>query len=218
MQYITGEQEFYGLPFRVTPDVLIPRPETEVLVERILEWTAGRGAPLRIVDVGAGAGAIAVALAHHLPKAQITAIDLSAAALEIARENACRNETAIRFLHGDLLAPVAGERFDIVVSNPPYVAATDRASLSVEVRDHEPPMALFAGNDGLDIYRRLLPAAWRALEPRGLLALEFGYGQDRALADMLAGAGFYPVRIFPDLQSIPRVVFGWRPEAACQTT
>ncbi|HEY1159756.1 MAG TPA: peptide chain release factor N(5)-glutamine methyltransferase [Terracidiphilus sp.] len=212
IQYITGETEFYGLPFRVTPDVLIPRPETELLVEKVLASAASFQAP-RIVDVGAGSGAIAVALAHHLPCAAITAIDLSPAALTIARQNAALNAVSsrIRFLKGDLLAPVAHEQFEIVVSNPPYVPTTDRPTLSVEVRDHEPALALFAGPDGLDIYRRLIPQAFAALVPGGFLALEIGFAQSPAIADLLASSGFHQIEFLPDLQSIPRVALAQRP-------
>jgi release factor glutamine methyltransferase len=212
IQYITGETEFYGLPFRVTPDVLIPRPETEHLVEQALALAARFEHP-RIVDVGTGSGAIAVALARHLSQAQIAAVDISAAALEIARENAERNAVSdrIRFLQGDLLGPVRDERFDIVVSNPPYVAAADRETLAVEVRDHEPALALFAGDDGFDIYRRLIPDGFAVLEPRGYMLLEIGYGQSAAVAALLTQAGFVGIEFVPDLQGIPRVVCGRRP-------
>jgi release factor glutamine methyltransferase len=176
IQYITGETEFYGLPFHVTPAVLIPRPETEHLVEKAIELAARFKRP-RIVDIGTGSGAIAVALAGKLPYAAITAIDLSADALAIAQENAERNGVRLRFLKGDLLSPASGEPFDIIVSNPPYVPAVDRDSLAVEVREHEPALALFAGDDGLEIYRRLIPAAFSALVSGGFLALEIGYGQ-----------------------------------------
>ena len=208
IQYILGETEFYGLPFRVTPDVLIPRPETEHLVEKVIE-IAGRlpaalNAP-RIVDIGAGSGAIAVALAHELPQARITAIDLSAPALAIAQENAQRNGVAVRFLRGDLLAPLGEEPFEIVVSNPPYVPSADRATLAVEVRDYEPALALFAGGDGLDVYRRLIPAAFDVLTHGGSLALEIGYGQQQAIATLLAQSRFNQIEFFPDLQGIPRV-------------
>lgn len=206
IQYITGEAEFYGLPFRVTPDVLIPRPETEHAVERVLELAASLAKP-RIVDVGTGSGAIAIALASKLPQATITAMDLSSAALEVARENAGRNSVAkrIRFVEGDLLAPVAGEPFDIVVSNPPYVAESDRASLSVEVREFEPAQALFAGADGLAIYGRLIPQAFAALICGGFLVLEIGYGQEDAIRELLAQAGFAEISFTADLQGIPRV-------------
>ena len=204
IQYITGETEFYGLPFRVTRDVLIPRPETEHLVEKVLELAAGIHEP-HIVDVGTGSGCIAVTLAHHLPHAQITAIDLSAPALFLAEENAKRNGVAVRFLAGDLLAPVAGETFDLIVSNPPYVPNADRAQLSVEVRDYEPAMALFAGDDGLEIYRSLIPAAFDTLNPSGFAVLEIGYGQSSAIAELLARSGFEQIEFIPDLQGIPRV-------------
>jgi release factor glutamine methyltransferase len=210
IQYITGEAEFYGLPFLVTRDVLIPRPETEHLVEKALEL-AGRVVSPRIVDVGTGSGAIAVALAHKLPCVQIAAIDISSRALAVAEENAKRNGVAVRFLLGDLLAPVAGERFEIIVSNPPYVPTADRATLSVEVREYEPALALFAGGDGLDVYRRLIPAAFDALTPGGFVALEIGYGQSTAVEALLASAGFEQILFVPDLQGIPRVACAQRP-------
>jgi release factor glutamine methyltransferase len=211
IQYITGETEFYGLPFRVTPEVLIPRPETEHLVEKALELAARFEQP-RIIDVGAGSGAIAVALARALPAAQITAIDLSAPALAVARGNAEWNGVAnrIRFSRGDLLAPVAGERFEIVASNPPYVPCADRATLSVEVRDHEPALALFAGDDGLEVYRRLIPSAFDALAPGGFLILEIGCSQSPAIAGLLARSGFEQIEFIPDLQGIPRVACAQR--------
>ena len=207
IQYITGEAEFYGLPFRVTPDVLIPRPETEHLVEKIFELAASFAEP-RIVDVGTGSGIIAVALAHKLPLATVTATDLSSRALAIARENAERNGVTgrIRFLEGDLLVPVTEERFEIIVSNPPYVHASDRASLAVEVRDYEPALALFAGDNGLEVYRRLIPAAFSALTPDGYVALEIGFGQSTAVGTLLAASGFGQIEFVPDLQGIPRVV------------
>jgi release factor glutamine methyltransferase len=212
IQYITGETEFYGLPFRVTPDVLIPRPETEHLVEKVMELAGHFPAP-RIVDVGTGSGAIAVALANRLPHASIAAIDLSSAALAVARENAALNGVAarVRFFEGDLLAPVAAEMFDIVVSNPPYVPHLDRDSLSVEVREYEPPLALFAGDDGLEVYRRLIPAAFAVLAPGGLIALEIGFGQSAAVGELLTRTHFEQVEFVPDLQGIARVACGRRP-------
>jgi len=211
IQYIIGETEFYGLPFRVAPEVLIPRPETEHLVEKVIELAASFPSP-RIVDIGTGSGAIAVALAHHLPNAGLTAIDLSEPALTIARENAEHNGVAFRFLQGDLLNPVVDEQFDIVVSNPPYVPEIDRPTLSVEVRDYEPGLALFAGNDGLDIYRRLIPQAFGCLVSGGFIALEIGYGQSPAVADLLGAAGFCNIEFAPDLQGIPRVATAQRPQ------
>jgi release factor glutamine methyltransferase len=211
IQYIAGQTEFYGLPFHVNRSVLIPRPETEHLVEKVLGLAASFNAP-RIVDVGTGSGCIAVTLAHHLPHAHITAIDISSKALASASESAFLNRVSsrIRFLEGDLLAPVADEPFEIVVSNPPYVSSADRESLTVEVRDYEPELALFAGEDGLAIYRRLIPAAHAALIPGGFVALEIGYGQDAAIRDLLAESGFEEIEFVPDLQGIPRVACGKR--------
>ena len=221
IQYILGETEFYGLPFRVTRDVLIPRPETEHLVEKAIALAAGFAWP-RIVDVGTGSGAIAVALADALPNAAITATDLSAPALAIARENAMRNNVdgRIRFLRGNLLEPIAPadaifpdsvESFDLVLSNPPYVPRGDRASLAVEVRDFEPALALFAGDDGLEVYRRLIPAAYSVLAPNGFIALETGYGQAEAVRALLDASGYRHIEFTPDLQGIPRVACGQRP-------
>lgn len=211
IQYITGEAEFYGLPFRVTPEVLIPRPETEHLVEKVIELAANYPEP-RIVDIGTGFGIIAVTVAHHLPHALIAATDLSSSALAIARENAKRNGVAgrIRFLEGDLLAPVSEGQFEIVVSNPPYVPEADRGSLAVEVRDYEPALALFAGEDGLEVFRRLIPAAFAALTPGGFLVLEIGYGQEAAIRALLVDAGFEGIEFYSDLQGIARVACGQR--------
>jgi release factor glutamine methyltransferase len=212
IQYILGEAEFYRMPFIVTPDVLIPRPETEHLVEKVVGLACKFRKP-RFVDVGTGSGAIAIAFAHDWSQAAVTAIDASEAALDVGRRNAKRLGFAdqIRFLQGDLLDPVAKEQFDIVVSNPPYVPEVDRATLSVEVRDHEPGLALFAGNDGLDIYRRLIPRAYACLVSGGFIALEIGYGQSSAIADLLGTAGFRNIEFTPDLQGIPRVATAQSP-------
>jgi release factor glutamine methyltransferase len=209
IQYILGTQEFYGLTLRVTPAVLIPRPETELLVEAILARVSPTA---RICDIGTGSGAIAIAIAHHLPQAHITALDLSEPALEIARENASTHAIAdrIRFLHSDLLAAIPpGETFDAIVSNPPYIPIADAPTLHPQVRDHEPAQALFAGPDGLDIYRRLIPQAWALLKPGGLLALEIGHGQRDAIAQLLST--WVSVELIPDLQQIPRVALALRP-------
>lgn len=211
IQYIAGECEFYGLPFNVTRDVLIPRPETEHSVEKVLELAKGFGAP-RIVDVGTGSGAIAIAVAHNVPSAKMTATDVSSAALEVARSNAELNGVAerIRFLKGDLMAPVAGEQFEIVVSNPPYVAEKDRETLSIEVREYEPAMALFAGASGLDVYRRLIPSVHAVLVPGGYVVLEIGYEQRDAIAGLLRDAGFKEIEFAADLQGTDRVAVGRR--------
>jgi release factor glutamine methyltransferase len=163
--------------------------------------------------VGTGSGAIAVALAHALPFAEITATDISEAALAVAKDNAARNGVVdrIRFFQGDLLEPVVGEQFDIVVSNPPYVQVSDRNTLDEEVRNYEPAQALFAGADGLGIYRRLIPAVFGALVPGGCVLLEIGYGQQQAMQASLKKEGFAGIDFFGDLQGIPRVAVARRP-------
>ena len=224
IQYITGEQEFYGLALHVTPAVLIPRPETEHLVEAVLS-ELDHEAPLRILDIGTGSGAIAIALAHHLPHAQITATDISPAALAVAATNAARHNLTprIHFLESDLLDNLAPpdsqeaaftrearpEQHDAIVSNPPYVPTADRNTMHPQVRDHEPATALFAGSDGLAIYRRLIPQAHAALKPDGLLALEIGHGQRNAIADLLRD--WHAVRFVDDFQGIPRVALARKP-------
>jgi release factor glutamine methyltransferase len=205
MQYILGEQEFFGMPFFVTPAVLIPRPETEHLVEAALARLRALSAP-RIVDVGTGSGAIAIALAHALPQAQVTAIDISPAALAIAQRNAERNAVAarIRWMEGDLLTSILHERLDAVISNPPYIAQAERKALPREVREHEPAQALFAGPTGLEVYERLLPQARAVLAEEGWLLAEIGAGQRDSIAALLSG--WRAVEFLPDLQGIPRVV------------
>lgn len=221
IQYITGTQEFYGLTLRVTPAVLIPRPETEHLVEAVLHFIAAARnlgtaePPNHILDIGTGSGAIIIALATHLPQAQLTAVDLSHEAILVAQHNARANnvDDRIHFLHSDLLTALPPDKstghFDIIVSNPPYIPTEDAPTLHAEVRDHEPHTALFAGPQGLDIYRRLIPQARAALKPNGLLALEIGHGQREPLADLLAD--WHDIKFIKDLQQIPRVVLAQRP-------
>ena len=201
IQYILGATEFYGLTLRVTPAVLIPRPETELLVEAVL----GRvPANARIVDVGTGSGAIAIALAHALPNASVTAVDLFPEALGVARENAAAHNLNIRFLVSDLLAAIPQEdRYDAIVSNPPYIADSEASALHPQVRDHEPAQALFSGATGLEAYERLIPQAHALLKPNGLLALEIGQGQRDAIAALLTR--FDDVVFLNDLQQISRV-------------
>jgi release factor glutamine methyltransferase len=204
LQYLTGVQEFFGLPLRVTPVTLIPRPETEHLVEAVLAWAHAQARPLRILDVGTGTGAIAIALAKTLRNATVAACDLSTAALTVAEENARANEVRVRFVGSDLLAAFAGESFDVIVSNPPYIPTGDAAEMQPEVRDFEPHSALFAGEDGLAIYRRLIVEARVALAESGLLAMEIGYGQRQAMQTLLAG--WNDIRFIDDYAGIPRVV------------
>jgi release factor glutamine methyltransferase len=207
VQYILGETEFYGLTLRVTPDVLIPRPETEHLVAALEQLSLD--AVMRICDVGTGSGAIAVALAHALPRAEVTAVDISVAALAVAKENAAQHGVAgrIRFVQSDLLSAVRGEKFDVVVSNPPYVR--DDEVLEAQVLEFEPRGALFAGPTGLEVYERLIPQAREALNPGGWLLMEIGHGQRDALADLLRD--WDGVEFVPDLQGILRVAIAQLP-------
>lgn len=213
LQYLTGEQEFYGLRLCVTPDVLIPRPETEHLVEAVELWATKftDGRMLEITDIGTGSGAIAIALATHMAGVRIFAVDLSPGALEVAKKNAREHRCLDRidFKQNDLLAGVPERSLDAVVSNPPYIPGGDVRTMQREVVEHEPHMALFAGEDGLEVYRRLIPQAHAALKPHGLLAMEFGYGQRDALATLLQD-GWRDVRFVDDYAGIPRVVLAER--------
>ena len=207
MQYITGAQEFFGLLLEVTPDVLIPRPETEHLVEATLEHI-GQEANARVVDVGTGSGAIAVALAHGRPRSHVIAVDLSPRALEVARRNAQRHGVLDRMtlLESNLLAAVDGADFDVVVSNPPYIGEGE--VLEPQVSDYEPHSALYSGPTGLEVYERLIPEAGRVLKPGGWLLLEIGFGQQPAVEALLRG--WRSVSVVHDLQGIPRVVQAMR--------
>jgi release factor glutamine methyltransferase len=200
LQYITKTQEFYGRPFAVSPDVLIPRPETELLVETVLRR---RRSAKSIIDVGTGSGAIAVTLALELGR-NVIATDVSEAALAMAERNAFSLEARVQFVAADLLSTIADQSFDVVVSNPPYVSSKDRDTLQREVRDWEPHQALFAGTSGLDIYERLIPEAWRVLRPGGLLAIELGIGQASAIAKLVEN--WHNVEIASDLAGIARVL------------
>ena len=201
--YITGTRGFRHIELAVDARVLVPRPETELLVETGVELI-GEGA--RVVDVGTGSGAVALALADERPDLEIVATDSSADALAVARANAARLALDVRFVHGDLLGYVGA--VDAVVSNPPYVAEGARAALAPEIVRHEPPGALFAGEDGLDVIRRLVPAAADA--GARLLALEIGAGQAAAVAGLMEEAGFRDVAARRDLAGIERVVVGTR--------
>ena len=207
LQHLRGRQEFFSRDFVVDPCVLIPRPETERLIEIVL----GRLRPIqrpRILDVGTGSGVIAVTLALELPSAQVFATEVSVAALEVAKENARRLgvRERIEFRSGDLALPFAGERFDLVVSNPPYVPSEEIAGLSPEVRDHEPRVALDGGPDGLELYRRLAACVDEVLAERGWLAVEIGFGQGDAVRRMFSQSGTTAVEVERDLAGIERVV------------
>jgi release factor glutamine methyltransferase len=213
LQYITGETEFCGLKLMVDKRVLIPRPETELLVEVVAGRLKGedgeRKEVAKIVDVGTGSGCIAIALAKRLPGAEITAIDVSAEALEVARGNAALHQTEknIRFLESDLLQNLPGSlRADVIVSNPPYIADGELAKLPKEVRDFEPVRALAAGEDGLKVIRRLVMDARRILSPSGFMALEIGAGQRAAVEEFFGQQGYDAVEVVKDLQGHERVI------------
>jgi release factor glutamine methyltransferase len=214
-QYITGHQEFWGMDLVVSSAVLIPRPETEHLVETVLELAGveragGRGRPphtsrLRIADVGTGSGCIALALTKELPQAEIHASDISVAALDVARANAARHQldSRIQFRQTDLLAGFENSSFDFIVSNPPYVGESEEDEVQLEVRKFEPRSAVFAGPTGLEVIARLIPQARAALRPGGWLVLEISGTISEKVRQLLRD--WNDVRIRPDLQSIPRV-------------
>jgi release factor glutamine methyltransferase len=207
-QYITGHQEFWGLDFVVSPAVLIPRPETEHLVETVLELAREMPSP-RIVDVGTGSGCIALALAHELKGAEMFAVDLSAEALEIARANAARLQLdgRVKFLQSNVLSALAGVHdFDFVVSNPPYVGLDEADKVQRSVFEHEPRMAVFSGESGLDVIRPLIAQSHAALKPGGWLAMEIGYSMRDLVLELLSPTLWEEPAVIPDLQGIPRVI------------
>ena len=200
--YILGRKEFYGLELAVNPAVLIPRPETELLVDLALERK-----PASIVDIGTGSGAIALALKRHLPGARVVATDASAAALEVARRNAVRHGLDVELRHGRWLEPLAGERFEAIISNPPYVVVGDPHLAALP---YEPRLALLGGTDGLDGFRVLAREAPAHLLPGGWLLVEHGEGQHEAVRALLESAGLETTHSWPDLAGIPRVSGGKR--------
>ncbi len=213
LQYITGKQEFWGLEFIVSPDVLIPRPETELIVETALKKARGAAGPLTIVDLCTGSGCIAVSLAKEMPTVRIFATDASGKALAVARENARRHGVSdrIRFLEGDLLGPleeldILGQ-VDIIAANPPYIQALDLLVLQPEVRDYEPEIALTAGPEGTELQRRIVGQAPRFLKKEGVLIMEMAIGQADTLSRMVEKNGEYtPPEILKDLAGIDRVI------------
>jgi len=206
MAYILGEREFYGLEFQVTPAVLIPRPETELLVELALVRIPA-GAAVRVLDLGTGSGAIAIALAKERGEAQLTAVDVDYAALGVARENARRHRVRVRFFCGDWFGALSGETFDLIVANPPYVAAGDPHLASGDVR-FEPQRALAGGADGLDCIRAIVASAKPHLRRDAWLLIEHGYDQADACRALLEAQGYMEVQSWPDLAGILRVSGG----------
>ena len=230
LQYLTGHQEFWKADFLVTPAVLIPRPETEHLIEAVLDLVrqfsltlSGNAAlpvadarpRLKLIDIGTGSGAIAITLARELPQAEVHAVDLSTDALQVARLNAERLVTEnlnarVHFAQSDVLASIVRDAsFDFVVSNPPYVGLNEDDKVQEVVKHYEPPMAVFAGDDGLDVIRRLIPQSWEALRPGGWLLIEIGYTQSQAVRALLGG--WHNVHTIADLAGIPRVIAARKP-------
>ena len=209
LQYITGHQEFWGLDFIVTPAVLIPRPETEHLLESALQLIRESGIERpRIIDVGTGSGCIILSVAHDVKDAELHAVDISNPALQVARENAerLRLSDRVTFHEGDLLSSFLGAPgyFDFVLSNPPYVGRSEADKVQREVREHEPEVAVFGGERGLDIYERLIPQAHQVLKPGGYLMLEIGYSIEEPVRHLLEA--WKEVRAVPVLHGIPRVI------------
>jgi len=212
LQYILGTQEFWGLEFRVTTDTLIPRPETELIIESVCDQFRNRSLPIALADLCTGTGCLAVTLSTLYPAARILATDLSSAALEVARSNAARHdvEKRIEFFEGDLMDPLSSlglnHALDGIVANPPYVSETELDRLEPEVRHHEPRLALNGGREGLDYYRRIIPRSLDFLRPGGRLFLEVGIRQAVPICDMAERTGFRVDRINKDLAGIERVI------------
>jgi release factor glutamine methyltransferase len=218
-QHLTGKQEFWGLDFEVSPDVLIPRPETEHVIEVALdrlavrEMRSGRqqllnGENVTLVDIGTGSGCIAIALTKELPAATVYATDISEPALQIARRNAARHDLSdrIQFLRSNLLESLPSLLFDLIVSNPPYIGRREAATLPIDVREHEPHAALFGGEEGYELYGALISQAGLHLKPGGLLVLELGYNSLPAVEPLLDSAHWANVGVTDDLAGIPRVI------------
>ena len=207
IQYILGTCEFRSLEFKVTPAVLIPRPETELAVDALFARAKDKPGAT-VLDVGTGSGCIAVAAAKALPAAEFWAVDFSADALQVAAENAKRHgvDSRVHFIRGDLFEPVSGQTFDFIVSNPPYVSEAEWPGLMPEVRDHEPHQALLAGPDGLDAYRRIIPAGKAHLAAGGKMILEMGAGQAGRIRQIAAESGLHVDDVIPDFARIERVI------------
>ena len=204
LAYLLERREFMSLDFKVTPAVLIPRPETELLVETVLQ-RANQAKPVAICDVGTGSGAIAVSLAYYLPQAQVTGIDISGPALDVARLNAQQHGVEVRFLEGDLLSPLpVQEQFDFICANLPYISEDEYTQLDVQVRDYEPRQALWGFGDGLELYRRLIPQVWTYLRPGGYLLMEIGCGQAQAVAQLLPSS--VKVQVEQDWAGLDRLI------------
>ena len=208
--YIIGEREFMGLPFKVTKDTLIPRPDTEILVENVLN-NVDKDKEIEIVDIGTGSGAIILSLLVNLPKAQGKTVDISSKAIEVAKENAVNLQVNDRceFFVGDLFAPLNGNKFDLIVSNPPYIPQKDIATLEDDVKEYEPVSALTDGGDGLSYYRRLLSEGKAYIKENGFIALEIGIYQSEDVKQIAMDNGWKNIKIIKDYAGIDRVVLAW---------
>ena len=209
LQYIIGSQEFMGLPFMVTPAVLIPRQDTETLVEYAIDKLRDIPSP-EILDIGTGSGAISVSIAVKVLDAVVTASDISPEALEVAYENAKINGVAnrIQCLESDLFEKIMAKTYDMIISNPPYIPEYDRGILEAEVVSHEPNLALFGGDDGLDFYRKIIPEARAFLKPEGFIMFEAGHDQGEIILKMMVAEGYKEVHLIKDLRGIPRFIIG----------
>jgi release factor glutamine methyltransferase len=208
LQYILGNQEFMGLQFKVTPDVLIPRQDTEGLVEEVLKLVKPG---MKVLDMCTGSGCIAVSIAKFAQNVQVSAVDISPKALEVARENAAANQVQINFIESDMFTEIR-EKYDMIISNPPYIKSQVVTTLMPEVRDYEPHLALDGKEDGLFFYRKLANESGNFLTPGGMLCLEIGYDQGAEVAQLLQQQGFTQVRVEQDLCGLDRNVYGKLPE------
>lgn len=208
LQYILGTQEFMGLNFKVTPDVLIPRQDTEGLVEEVLKYVKPG---MKVLDMCTGSGCIAVSIAKYAENVQVSAADISVKALEIARENAVANDVQVNFIESDMFQQIT-QKYDMIISNPPYIKSQVVTTLMPEVRDYEPHLALDGKEDGLYFYRTLAKEAGKFLTPGGMLCLEIGYDQGADVAQLLQEQGFQQVRVEQDMCGLDRNVYGNMPE------
>ncbi|OEF99848.1 protein-(glutamine-N5) methyltransferase, release factor-specific [Vulcanibacillus modesticaldus] len=213
LQYIIGTQDFYGRTFRVTPNVLIPRPETELLIETVIKeanklWGEK---PITAVDIGTGSGAIAITLALEKEEWEVHTVDISKEAIKVASDNAAKLHANITFHHGDLLLPLIKKQIqvDLIISNPPYIPSQDILDLMPEVRDFEPTLALDGGIDGLNFYRQILKQSSSILKLPGIIAFEIGVNQSDMIKNLFYQSGAKEVKVLPDFQNIPRIAIGW---------
>ncbi len=210
---LIGNKEFMGLEFNITPDVLIPRPETEIMVQMAIEILGPIKQPITVADIGTGSGAIAVSMLHYLDNVTVDAVDISAAAIDVAKSNAEKLGVANRLncFEGDLLQPLSGRKYDAIISNPPYIPTPVIAELAPEVAEHEPRLALDGGDDGLKYYHRIIDDAVALLKPDGFLALEVGTDQSAPVKRMLESSGQYdPINVIWDLIGIERIILAYK--------